>query len=78
MMTVQRGHDEVQVITDDCGSLCVASFDITNKIGNVAQLTAEESVDNRHAECVGRHSSVCTAVAASGCFRRKYPQNVSR
>ena len=56
VMVVQRGHDEVQMIADNCRSLCVTSIDVANKTGSVVQLGAEDSVDDCHVECVDGHS----------------------
>src|SRR5258705_12568450 len=55
VMVVQPGHDEVQMSADDRGSLGVASFDATDKTGSVVQLVAEDSVNDHHVKCVGRH-----------------------
>ena len=46
VMMMQPGHDELQMIADDCGSLAVASLDVTDKIGSDAQLGTEDSMDD--------------------------------
>jgi hypothetical protein len=73
VMVVQPGDDEVQMIADDCGSLAVASLDVTDKIGSDVQLGTEDSMDDRHVECVARHRrSVCLEIATSAVISSQW------